>query len=230
MLNQFVLYIFLWILDNGSFSKVNTRNRAKVEAMIAFRKKDYREAANQYFMLSKQSIFTPPEVSLNYAHALFEAKDTLAARQIYARLSGLKEAKLTSTTLVQLGLIFCNQQDTAKALTLFKKALVMMPENNIARFNYELLKRRFKPKQESTSKPPPPSTQKIPPKPPTQENVEVAKNESQQELLKTLKNYGLTVDKAKAILDAMKSSEIQYIQQRQVNTKNPNKLITKQNW
>ncbi|MBB6003069.1 tetratricopeptide repeat protein [Arcicella rosea] len=229
MLNQFVLYIFLWILDNGSFSKVNNRNRAKIEATIAFRKGNYREAANQYLILSKQSIFTPPEVSLNYAHALFEAKDTLAARQIYARLSGLKEAKLTSTTLVQLGLIFCNQQDTAKALTLFKQALVMMPENNIARFNYELLKRKFKPKQEPP-KPPPPSSQKTPPKPPPQENAEVAKNENQQELLRTLKNYGLTVDKAKTILDAMKNSEIQYIQQRQKATKNPNKTITKQNW
>jgi len=229
LLNQFVLYIFLWILDNGSFSKVNNRNRAKIEALIAFRKGNYREAANQYLILSKQSVFTPPEVSLNYAHALFEAKDTLAARQIYARLSGLKEAKLTSTTLVQLGLIFCNQQDTAKALTLFKQALVMMPENNIARFNYELLKRKFKPKQEPP-KPPPPSSQKTPPKPPPQENAEVAKNENQQELLKTLKNYGLTVDKAKTILDAMKNSEIQYIQQRQKVTKNPNKTITKQNW
>lgn len=229
MLNQFVLYIFLWILDNGSFSKVNNRNRAKIEAIIAFRKGNYREAANQYLILSKQSIFTPPEVSLNYAHALFEAKDTLAARQIYARLSGLKEAKLTSTTLVQLGLIFCNQQDTAKALTLFKQALVMMPENNIARFNYELLKRKFKPKQEPP-KPSPPSSQKKPPKPPPQENAEVAKNENQQELLRTLKNYGLTVDKAKTILDAMKNSEIQYIQQRQKATKNPNKTITKQNW
>lgn len=230
MLNQFVLYIFLWILDNGSFSKVNLRNRAKIEAIIAFRRGNYREAANQYLILSKQSIFTPPEVSLNYAHALFEAKDTLAARQIYTRLSKLNGEKLPSTTLVQLGLIFCSQQDTAKALSLFKQALVAMPENNIARFNYELLKRKYKPKQEPTPKTPQDNTQKTPPKPPPQENAEVAKNDNQQELLKTLKNYGLTLDKAKTILDAMKSSEIQYIQQRKKVSKNPNKLITKQNW
>lgn len=34
-------------------------------------------------------------------------------------------------------------------------------------------------------------------------------------MLKTLKDYNLTPEKARMILDAMKNSEVQYIQQRQ---------------
>ena len=229
MLNQFVLYIFLWILDNGSFSKVNIRNRAKIEATIAYKNQHYKEAANQFYIVSKQSFFIPPEVSLNYAHALFEAKDTSSARKIYTRLSKSKVESLSSTTYVQLGLIYCNQKDTAKALSLFKQALAIQPNNNLARFNYELLKRKYKSQPEKPSESPLPKSQKTPPKPPTQEKVEVAKSSSQQELLKTLKNYGLTPEKAKMILDAMKNSEIQYIQQRKLITKTPN-IKAKQNW
>lgn len=229
MLNQFVLYIFLWILDNGSYTKVQVRNRAKIEAMTAYKKKNYKEAANQFYILSKQSFFIPPEVSLNYAHALFESKDTSSARKIYTRLSGSKVESLSSTTYVQLGLIYCNQKDTAKALSLFRQALVIQPSNDLARFNYELLKRKYKSQPDNQSESPLPKSHKTPPKPPTQEQVEVAKSNSQQELLKTLKNYGLTPEKARMILDAMKNSEIQYIQQRKLITKTPN-IKTKQNW
>ena len=66
--------------------------------------------------------------------------------------------------------------------------------------------------------------------PPTQnQNAEVAKDDSQKELLKTLKNYGLTPEKARTILDGMKSSEIQYIQQRQNLVKSKDSRII-QNW
>jgi hypothetical protein len=44
-----------------------------------------------------------------------------------------------------------------------------------------------------------------------------------------LKNYGLTPEKAKTILDGMKNSEIQYIQQKQNLVKSKDSRITK-NW
>lgn len=201
-----------------------------MEAQKAFLKGDYQEASLQYQLLAKQSFFTPSEVTLNFAHSLFEQKDTLAARKKYAQLVSLKEPNLASTTYSQLGIIFCNEKDTVRALALFKEALILKPDNEIARYNYELLKKQYhakknqqdaKPKAENKQQNPPPNQQ--------QQNSEVANDNSQKELLKTLKNYGLTLEKAKTILDGMKNDEIQYIQKRNNLVKSRESRIT-QNW
>jgi tetratricopeptide (TPR) repeat protein len=201
-----------------------------MEAQKAFLKGDYNEASLQYQLLAKQSFFTPSEVTLNYAHSLFELKDTLAARKKYAQLVSLKEPNLASTTYSQLGIIFCYEKDTVRALALFKEALILKPDNEIARYNYELLKKQYhakKNQQESKSQ----TNNKQPSPPPSQQqqNAEVANDNSQKELLKTLKNYGLTLEKAKTILDGMKNDEIQYIQKRNNLVKSRESRIT-QNW
>lgn len=184
----------------------------------------------QYQLLAKQTFFTPPEVTLNLANSLFEENNIAASRKKYAQLVSLKEPLLASTTYSQLGIIFCNEKDTVRALSLFKEALILKPDNEIARFNYELLKRQYHPQKAETQKTPKPkNNQQIPPPKTQEEKVETAKNDSQKELLKTLKNYGLTPEKAKTILDGMKNSEIQYIQQRQNLIKNKDSRITK-NW
>lgn len=229
-MNSLIFYIFLWILDNSSFTKVNIRNKAIKEAQLAYKDHDFEEASSQYQLLGSTSFFTPPEVTLNHAHALFEGKDTLQARRKYAQLVSLKEPILASTTYSQLGIIFCLEKDTARALSLFKEALILKPDNDIARFNYELLKRKYHPKNnQNTNIPKPKNNQNLPPPPSQNQQAEIAKDDSQKELLKTLKNYGLTPEKARTILDGMKNSEIQYIQQKQNLVKSKDSRIT-QNW
>ena len=217
-------------MDNSSFTKVNLRNKATVEAQKAYLQGDYSEASLQYQVLAKQSFFTPPEVTLNLANSLFEKNDTLAARRKYTQLINLKEPLLASTTYSQLGIILCTEKDTSRALALFKEALILKPDNEIARFNYELLKRQYHPKSDKTkSASNSQMNQHIPQQQTQEEQKEIANNNSQKELLKTLKNYGLTPEKAKTILDGMKNSEIQYIQQRQNLVKSKDSRITK-NW
>lgn len=201
-----------------------------MEAQKAYLKGNFSEASLQYQLLAKQSFFTPPEVTLNLANSLFEVNDTLGARRKYAQLVSLKEPLLASTTYSQLGIIFCSEKDTARALALFKEALILKPDNEIARFNYELLKRQYHPKENKAQNAPNPlKNQQIPQQQTQEEQKEIAENNSQKELLKTLKNYGLTPEKAKTILDGMKNSEIQYIQQKQNLVKSNESRITK-NW
>lgn len=228
VINSVIFYIFLWILDNSSFMRVNLRNKTTEEAQKAYLRGDFSIATSQYQLLSKQSFFTPAEVTLNLANSLFEGKDTLAARIKYAQLAGLKEPLMASTTYSQLGIIFCGQKDTLKALALFKEALILKPDNEVARFNYELLKRRYNPsKNKRTSSSISPKKQKDSPQQTQEERKEIVENNSQKQLLKTLKNYGLTPEKAKIILDGMKNSEIQYIQQKQILVNSKNSHITK---
>jgi tetratricopeptide (TPR) repeat protein len=210
--------------------KVNLRNKATADAQKAYLNGNFSEASLQYQFLAKQSFFTPPEVTLNLANSLFEANDTIAALGKYAQLAALKEPLLASTTYSQLGIIFCSQKDTVKALALFKEALILKPDNEIARFNYELLKRQFNPKENNKlNTPAPPKQQQTPPQSTQKEPKEMTENNAQKHLLKTLKNYGLTPEKAKIILDGMKNSEIQYIQQKQITDKSKDYRITK-NW
>lgn len=209
---------------------MKVRNKATEDAQKAYLIGDYSEASLQYQILSKQSFFTPPEVTFNLANALFEQNDTIAARNKYTQLINLKEPLLASTTFSQLGIILCTQKDTARALALFKEALILKPDNEIARFNYELLKRKYHPKKNKTQTPSSTIKNKSLPQQQTQEEQkEIAQNNSQKELLKTLKNYGLTPEKAKIILDGMKNSEIQYIQHKQNLVKSKSSRITK-NW
>ena len=229
-INSLIFYIFLWILDNSSFTKVNLRNKATVDAQKAYLNGNFLEASLQYQLLANQSFFTPPEVTLNLANSLFEVNDTLGAKKKYAQLVSLKDPVLASATYSQLGIIFCSENDTLKALTLFKEALILKPDNEIARFNYEILKRQYHPKvskvrNASNSL----KNQHIPQQQTQEEQKEIAENNSQKELLKTLKNYGLTPEKAKTILDGMKNSEIQYIQQKHNLVKSKDPRITK-NW
>lgn len=230
-MNSLIFYIFLWLIDNSSFAKVNIRNEAIKNARIAYKYGDFKEASIEYQLLASTSFFTPPEVTLNYAHALFENNDIVQARRKYAQLISIQDPSLASTTYSQLGIIFCAEKDTAQALTLFKEALILKPDNDLARFNYELLKRKYHPKKSPNNSIPKPKNNQLlsPPPPPINEQAEVAKDDSQKELLKTLKNYGLTPEKAKIILDGMKNSEIQYIQQRQNLVKSKDSRIT-QNW
>ena len=181
--------------------------------------------------MASTSFFTPPEVTLNYAHALFENRDTVQARRKYAQLISIKNPLLASITYSQLGIIFCAEKDTVQALSLFKEALILKPDNDVARFNYELLKRKYHPEQKTNNSVPKPMSNQLlaPPPPPKSQQAEIAKDNSQKELLKTLRNYGLTLEKAKIILDGMKNSEIQYIQQRQNLVKSKDSRIT-QNW
>ncbi len=230
-MNSLIFYIFLWVIDNSSFAKVNIRNQAIKNAQIAYKYGDFKEASSEYQILASTSFFTPSEVTLNYAHALFENNDTVQARRKYAQLISIKEPTIASTTYSQLGIIFCAEKDTAQALTLFKEALILKPDNDLARFNYELLKRKYHPAQNPNNSVAKPKKNQLlpPPPPPKNEQAEVAKDDSQKQLLKTLKNYGLTPEKAKIILDGMKNSEIQYIQQRQNLVKSKDSRIT-QNW
>jgi tetratricopeptide (TPR) repeat protein len=229
-INSIIFYIFLWILDNSSFTKVNIRNQATEDAQKAYLQGNYSEAVSQYQLMSRQSFFTPPEVTLNLANSLFEVRDTLAARKKYAQLVSLKEPLLASTTYSQLGIILVTETDTAKALALFKEALILKPDNEIARFNYELLKRWYHPRQNKThTESNTPINKQMPQRQTQQEQKEIEKNKSQKELLKTLKNYGLTPEKATTILDGMKNSEVQYIQQQKNLVKSTDSRITK-NW
>jgi hypothetical protein len=115
-------------------------------------------------------------------------------------------------------LIQVNLKDTAAALASLKEALKIEPENDLARRNFIILKNKYSglevmPAQQAVKKQTEQlvNTQTPPVNKPA--NTEVEENAKRDQLLQSLKEMNMSEDQARAILDAMKSNESQYIYQ-----------------
>ncbi|MFN4144492.1 MAG: tetratricopeptide repeat protein [Runella sp.] len=216
MTPSLLVYLLLWIWDNRSFDTISRSNRAKAEAQAAYLKGDYAKAIEGFEIVAKASIFNEIEVRFNLAHAYFQAKQYQKARKYYARLAQNKNTWLASRAYTQLGMIATAEKDTSVALMYFKQSLRQNPNNATARYNYELLKRRFK-GNEQTPPSAMPTIQKTPvpmPPPPTVSSQEIQKSEQKKEILNRLQNIKMTEEQALILLEALKNAEIQYIQQQ----------------
>ena len=217
-----LISIILWIWDNRSFDAILKGNRAKIEAQTAFRNKNYQAAIVGYEAVINASLFAEPEARLNLAHAYFMAKQERKALKIYERLSKLKNKVLASEAETQIGNIYVQRKDTALALNGLKKALLLNEENRIARFNYEVLKNEFSgvetqnKKEIAQNKSKSESIQK------EIMNVAQVQTEQNKDVLRRLKTMKMTEEQAIALLEAIRTTETNYLQQRKIKVKPTN--------
>ncbi|KAA6432747.1 tetratricopeptide repeat protein [Dyadobacter flavalbus] len=228
----FILYVLLWLWDNRTFDSITKANERKLDAEQAYNNARFSESAKLYYQITYGSLFSEPAARLNLAHSYFKLGNYKLALKHYSLLHEIGNNTIASIANSQIALIKVIQKDTASALTSLKTALLLEPGNSLARSNYIILKKHFsgfqrpsdvtanqqKPQQQSTAR----HNSQTPPesKP---ENREVAEDVKKEELLKSLKAMNMSEDQARAILDAMKSNESQYIYQlrrKQYNKKN----------
>lgn len=224
MIQSLLFSLLLWIWDNRSFDTISRSNRAKIEGQVAYQEKDYQKALEAYQNISNSSLFAEPEARLNLAHAYFQLKQLNNARQYYIRLSKVKNNILSSRAFNQLGVIETIDKDTLVALRYFKESLRQNPDNQKAQYNYELLKKTFSGKEDvAKTKPAPQKTEQTPTPSPTPKTAqEVQKTEEKKNLLDQLQNMKMTEAQAMMILDALKASEIQYLQQQKHRSSSSN--------
>jgi tetratricopeptide (TPR) repeat protein len=84
--------------------------------------------------------YRSPDIVLNGAHVAFAVQDTINARAWYNILLGEEADTLRSQAYLQLGLMDAYSKPK-EALEQFKNSLRAHPDNMIAKYNYELLKR-----------------------------------------------------------------------------------------
>lgn len=216
-----ILYVLLWLWDNRTFDSITKSNQRKLAAEQAYNDNRFSESAKLYQQITYGSLFSDPAARLDLAHSYYRMGDFKLALKHYQLLSGIDNNTIASIANSQIALIMVNQKDTASALTSLKTALRLEPGNNLAKTNYIILKKTFsgieKPsdlnsqKQKSTRQALKENQQENPqPKP---ETMEVEEDIKKEELLKSLKAMNMSEDQARAILDAMKSNESQYIYQ-----------------
>jgi tetratricopeptide (TPR) repeat protein len=216
-LNTWFFYIILLFLNLRSLTNVSERNLLKIEANTAFVQKKYDLAVEKYQNLSNISFNLEPEARLNLAHTYFYTNDTTKALNEYRKLLRISDEQILSVVLIQIGVINTMLGDSATALMLFKEALGKFPDNKIARYNYELLRKKLPQKSPKNNQNQNNQTE--------EQNLnnggETEKTEQKQEDLNSQTPEKMSKEKALQILDAMKTNELQYSQQRKkVSKKN----------
>lgn len=123
--------------------KIGKINSAKKEAKKAFVAGDYQGAVSKYKYLVDSLGVKEDEVMLNLASAYYLTKDTANAFSTYQSLSASSNRVVSSKANQQLGVMSNQQGKAEEALNYFKQAIKAHPENDDARYNYEMLKRKL---------------------------------------------------------------------------------------
>lgn len=209
-----MLYVFLvawlWWAD-PLINQISYNNRARQEAELAYRAGQFDRALSLFTYLSKTTTTIDPAVRLNLGHTYFQLKQYAKAKPQYETLLRSDRADLRTVAATQLGVMACFDHDSATALTLFRQALLENANNEPARYNFELIKKRYSGKplpkpgqkqrltarQETVNKPQPTGGQ-------------VERSSRQDELLRRFRQLNLSEEQALQLLNAMQQDDLPY--------------------
>ena len=139
--------ILLAALLFTDLDKIGQINTIKSEAKKAYLGGDYKTAIEKYRFLVDSLGVKEDEVLMNLANAYFESQDTTHTFNSYQTLSQSQNKKLSSLANQQLGVLENRQGKFEEALNHFKQAMKADPENEDARYNYELVKKKLEEKK-----------------------------------------------------------------------------------
>lgn len=135
-----LLLIALLFTDLDKIGKINA---AKSEAKKAFLSGDFETAAKKYRYLVDSLGVTEDEVRANLAAAYYQLKDTANALNTYSQIAQSSNARIRSVANQQLGVMADTKGKSEEALNYFRQALKAAPENQEARYNYEVVKKKL---------------------------------------------------------------------------------------
>jgi hypothetical protein len=127
-------------------------NRAESEAKAAYNNGDYNTAIKKYRYLIDSLQVVDDAVVLNLANAYYLKKDTAQALTNYQNLTTSGDHIIRSKAQQQLGLMHYQQSKYDEALSNFKQAIKSDGENMMARYNYEMLKKKLDEKKKEEEK------------------------------------------------------------------------------
>lgn len=138
---KYIFLVLLTLLIDPS--KIGKANAAKSKAKTAYERGEYKEAVEQYRTLTDSLGVKEDEISMNLAHAYFHLNDTVQAQNAYLSMTNSAHADYKSVSYQQLGILAHRQGKLEEALNYFKSALKANPNNEEARYNYEMVKKKL---------------------------------------------------------------------------------------
>lgn len=166
---RIILVSFLTMLSD--WSSVGKKNAAIRSASRSYAEANYAASVQDHLKLVNEYELTTPNVNFNLALSYHYSDSLDLAQRTYQSLYSSPDKTIASFSFNQNGTILAGQKKYEEALDAFKWALIHMPENESARYNYELLSRWLQQNPE----------QKDQPKEQEEEQNEEEKNEEQQQ-------------------------------------------------
>ena len=136
-----LITLLLVSILGGSLRTISKVNEFTAVAAQAYNKQQYQEAITAYEYVLNELEVSDDQIRLNLAHSYYMAGRLTAALEQYNLLADNPAPHLRSVVHLQLGNIATEQKKYKNALSLYKEALIAEPENDAARYNYELLKK-----------------------------------------------------------------------------------------
>jgi Ca-activated chloride channel family protein len=144
---RFVIILAIFLSLFSRFTQIADANRLKTEAESAYTLKKYNISIIKYNTLINSYNNTDEHVRMNLAHCYYYLHDSINAEFHYIKLSKSSNKKLNSVSNHQLGIIAASNKEYQLALKYFRQALKADPQNEAARYNYELIKKKLEEKE-----------------------------------------------------------------------------------
>ncbi len=144
-----LFFVIVLSIDPTKIGKVNS---LKSEAKKAYLTGDMKTAIQKYRFLKDSLGVSEEEIAMNLANAYFQTNDTTSAFSNYQPLSVSGDPKIKSWANQQMGVVSNRQGKFEEALNYFKQAMKAEPNNEQARFNYEMVKKKLEEKKKQDQK------------------------------------------------------------------------------
>ncbi|MEQ9167410.1 MAG: tetratricopeptide repeat protein [Fulvivirga sp.] len=145
---KYIIGILLVVTAFGNIGDIAKVNSLKKKAKEAYTNGEYQVALQHYKFLVDSMNVVDDNIKLNMANAYYQLKDTTNAINNYSDLLASNNKTVRSVANQQTGIIKNKQKKYEEALDHFKEALKADPTNEDARYNFELLKKVLKEKEE----------------------------------------------------------------------------------
>jgi len=242
------MFLLMTTVASADIGDIATINQLKREAKTAFQNKYWNVAINKYRLLIEQYQVKEPAVLLNLAHAYFEAKEMSIALVTYEQAAKSSNKAIQTVAYQQAALIKAESGQLEDALKYLRNSLRASPNNQSARYNYEVIYALLKKKQQQQGQNEQDNTDQSKQNKNQQQQQQNADKQQQQQKgqqskenaqtgeqdeqsseqgkmedkssnsklrSRRLEQIKMTEEQAKAILDAIRNNEVQYIQQMQ---------------
>lgn len=210
---QFIYHLIFILINPQYFNNIEQKNMLKIQFNTEFKAKDYNAAKITFEKIEDLSSLIEPELRLDAGHVYYHLNDSLNARLNYESAVNNPNEFQSAVALNQLANIAVSIGDSAKALQLYKRAISRKYDFKIARFNYEIIKAKYKPK---TSPPPPQQEDQQ-----TQSEIEIS--EEKVDVLDQYTSKNISKERALQLLEDLNGSEKKLL----FNQKNSNNKNTK---
>jgi len=141
MTHAFSIIFLLLMFIPASWQRIAQKNRAIDRAEKAYKASDFENSIRNHLALMTDHDLRTPEVNFNLGLSYQLNGQEAEAQRTYTELVNSPNIRIGSYAANQNGTISAREDKYEEALQSFRRALIKNPDNEVARYNYEMLAR-----------------------------------------------------------------------------------------